>query len=63
MAFVVDLIDVDSFFDQDFSQFKAFALDSVVERIVVKVITFKALDTPPLESIVDALQMRKLPSI
>jgi hypothetical protein len=36
---IVDLIDVDSFIDQDIAQFKAVALDSVVKRIVVKIIT------------------------
>jgi len=39
VALFVDLIDVNSFFDQDFAQFKAVALDSIVERIVIKIIT------------------------
>jgi hypothetical protein len=39
VALFVDLIDVNSFFDQDLAQFKAVALDSIVERIIIKIIT------------------------
>lgn len=60
---MVDLIDVDSFVDQDLAQFKAVTRDSVVKRIVVKIITLEALNTSSLECVVDALEMRKLPTV
>jgi len=63
VSLIVDLIDVDSFFDQDFAQFKAVTLHSIMKRIVVKVIPFQALNASALKSVVDALEMGKLATI
>ena len=62
MPQIADLIDVDPFFDQDITQFKAVTLYSVVKRIVLKIITLQALNASSFKSVVDALEVSKLPT-
>lgn len=60
MAVVVDVVDADSFFNQDLAQVEAALSDCIVERVAAQTIALKTINAASLKSVVDALKNMEL---